>query len=67
MYINIEDIDVEKLRNDIINYYQSAMFIVSPLAMIDMQQAQNASDDWIIKKAVELKMNLNDYIKRRNK
>ena len=65
MQINIEDIDVEKLRNDIINYYQSAMFIVSPLAMIDMQQAQNASDDWIIKKAFDLKIDLSKYVKTR--
>ena len=65
MYINIEDIDVEKLRNDIINYYQSAMFMVSPLAMMDMQQVQNATDEWIIKKAIDLKIDLNKYIKQK--
>lgn len=37
MYINIEDIDIERLRNDIINYYQSAMFIVSPCSKYKMQ------------------------------
>ena len=67
MYINIEDIDVEKLRNDIINYYQSAMFMVSYLAMMAMQQAQSASDEWIIKKAIELKFDLNKYIKQISK
>lgn len=67
MYINIEDIDVEKLRNDIINYYQSAMFMVSSIAMMDMQQAQSASDEWIIKKAIELKFDLNKYIKQISK
>lgn len=67
MYINIEDIDIERLRNDIINYYQSAMFMVSPLAMMDMQQAQNATDEWIIKKAIDLKIDLNKYIKQKNR
>lgn len=55
MYINIEDI--KRLRNDIINYYQSAM--VSTLAMMDMQQVQNATDEWIIKKTIDLKIDLN--------
>lgn len=67
MYINIEDIDIERLRNDIINYYQSAMFMVSPLAMMDMQQVQNATDEWIIKKAIDLKIDLNKYIKQKNR
>ena len=63
MYINIEDI--KRLRNDIINYYQSAM--VSTLAMMDMQQVQNATDEWIIKKAIDLKIDLNKYIKQKNR
>ena len=29
MYINIEDIDINQLRKDLIDYYTSAMFIVS--------------------------------------
>ena len=63
--INIEDIDIEKLRNDIISYYGSAMFMVNPIAMMDLQEIQKATDEEVVKKAIELKMDLRKYIEQK--
>lgn len=61
--LDIEDIDIERLRQDLINEVTAAMFIVSPIAMMDLTKIENASDEELIKIAVNHGYNLNDYIK----
>lgn len=63
MNIDINDIDIEKLRNDLIEYFTSAMFIVSPVALVDLTEVENASDEKIIKIALDNKFDLKKYIK----
>ena len=63
MNINIEDIDVDKLRKDLIEHFTASMFIVSPVALMDLTQVENASDEEVIKIAIDNKFNLNNYLK----
>lgn len=63
MNIDINNIDIEKLRNDLIEYFTSAMFIVSPVALVDLTEVENASDEKVIKIALDNKFDLKKYIK----
>ena len=63
MNIDINDIDIEKLRNDLIEYFTSAMFIVSPVALVDLTEVENARDEMVIKIALDNKFDLSKYIK----
>ena len=63
MYINIEDINIERLRKDLIDYYTSAMFIASPIAIMDLTKIEQASDEEIIKIAIDNKFDLNKYFR----
>lgn len=63
MSIDINDIDIEKLRNDLIEYFTSAMFIVSPVALVDLTEVENTSDENVIKIALNNKFDLKKYIK----
>ena len=57
-----EKIDIEKLRHDLIEYFTSAMFIASPIAMINLTKVENASDEELIQIAINNKFDLNNYI-----
>lgn len=63
MDININDIDINKLKRDLIDYYTSAMFIASPLAIMDLDKVERASDKEIVEIAIDNKFDLNKYIK----
>ena len=66
MDINVDDIDFERLRNDLIDYFASAMFIVSPSALIDLTKVENASDEALILIAINNHFDIsNYYIQRR--
>ena len=55
-------INVEKLRNDLIDYYGTAMFNTSPLAIIELSKVEKASNYEIIKIAKNNNFDLNKYI-----
>lgn len=63
MDININDIDINKLKIDLIDYYTSAMFIASPLAIMDLTKVEKASDKEIVEIAIDNKFDLRKYIK----
>ena len=67
MYINIEDINILKLRKDLIDYYTSAMFIVSPMAIMDLTKVEKASDQELVKIAMDNKFDLRNYLKSRRR
>ena len=67
MYINIEDINILKLRKDLIDYYTSAMFIVSPMAIMDLTKVEKASDQELVKIAMDNKFDLSKYHKSRRR
>ncbi len=58
----MKDIDIDLLRQDLIDYFTSAMFMVSPVALVDLTEVENASDDKIIKIALDNGFDLNKYI-----
>jgi len=56
------NIDVEKIREDLMDYYGTAMFNASPLAMIELTKIEKATDKEIIQIAIDNKFDLNEYI-----
>lgn len=65
MNISIEDIDVNRLRNDLIDYYGSAS-LYSPQAIIDLSKVENASPYELVMIAINNNFDLEDYINQRN-
>ena len=63
MEINTEKIDIKKLRKDLIEHFTSAMFIVSPVAMMDLTKVENASSDELVKIAISNKFDMKKYYK----
>ena len=55
------NIDIERLREDLINYFGTALSY-NPIAMMDLIKVENASDDEIIKIAKKNNFDLNKYI-----
>ena len=58
MYKNI---DINKLRDDLINYFGTAMFNASPLAMIELSKVEKANDKQLIEMAIKNNFDLKDY------
>ena len=56
------NIDVEKIREDLMDYYGTAMFNASPLAMIELTKIEKATDKEIIQIAIDNKFDLNEYV-----
>lgn len=63
MSIDINEIGIERLRKDLIEYFTSAMFMVSPIALVDLTEVENASDEQVVKIALNNKFDLNKYMK----
>ena len=59
-YIELE-IDIEKLRSDLIDYFGTAMGFF-PVATMDLIKVQNASDEELINIALKNNFDLNKYI-----
>ena len=55
-------ININKLRRDLEDYYGTAMFTISPVAMMDLEKVQKASEDELIEIAKECGFNINKYI-----
>ena len=47
-----------------IDYFTSAMFLASPVALIDLTKVENASDVELIQIAIDNNFNLNNYVNR---
>ncbi|MCD8328694.1 MAG: hypothetical protein LUC25_06310 [Ruminococcus sp.] len=57
------DINYRKLRRDLEDYYGTAVFNASPLAMFEESKVKRASDRDLIRMAQEAGFDLNDYMK----
>jgi len=66
MYIDLTEINLEKLRKDLIEHYTAAMYMVSPIAMMDIERVKNASDEELVQIALNNKINLNNYKVKRS-
>lgn len=58
MELNIEDIDIERLRADLLDHFTAAYFTISPIALMDMTEVENASDEEIINIAIRNRFDL---------
>ena len=56
-----KNIDINKLRDDLINYFGTAMFNASPLAMIELSKVEKANDKQLIEMAIKNNFDLKDY------
>ena len=55
------EIDIEKLRSDLMDYFGTAMGFF-PVATMDLIKVQNASDEELINIALKNNFDLNKYI-----
>ena len=60
------EIDYERLRNDLIDYYGTALSY-EPLAVIGIIRVDTSTDDELISIANKEKININNYIKSKSK
>lgn len=58
------EIDVNRLRRDLMDYFGTAMFNASPMAVVDLAEIESASDMQIIEIAQENGVDLRKYIVR---
>ena len=63
--MNIE-IDYERLRNDLISYYGTAMSY-NPMAVIELSKIENASNSNLVQIAIKNGFNIYDYEKGKTK
>ncbi len=56
------NIDYERLRRDLMDDFEGAMFCGFPMAIVDLSDVENASCDELIKIAQENRYDLNKYI-----
>ena len=58
----IQEIDIERLRKDLLDYYGTALFTVSPLAIMELNKLERANPEELINLAINNNFNLNKYI-----
>lgn len=56
------NIDIEKLRSDLIDYFGTAMASGFGMAVMDLSRVERASDEELIKIALDCGFDLNDYV-----
>lgn len=55
------EIDIEKLRQDLINYFGTAMYNASPLAILELTKIKRASSQELINIALKNNFDLTEY------
>ena len=55
-------IDIDRLRRDMKDYYGTAMFNASPMAVMDLSRIERASDMEIVEEAQKAGVDLTNYI-----
>lgn len=59
----MNEIDYDKLREDLIDYYGTASYNGFPMAIIELTNVEKASNDELINIALNNNINLNNYKK----
>lgn len=57
----------EKLRQDLLDYFGAAMFGPFPIAIMDVCEVENATDEELLEIANRNKFDVNEYIIEENK
>ncbi len=60
----MSQIDIDKLREDLEDYFGTAMFSGNPQAMMELEKVKRASDQELISLARRCGININDYTER---
>ncbi len=55
------EINIDKLREDLIDYFGTAMYNASPLAIIELSKVENASPQELINIALKNNFDLTEY------
>ncbi len=58
------DIDFEKLKRDLLDFFCSAMFSGFKMAIVDYSEVENATDQELIEIALNNGFDLNKYTKK---
>ena len=62
MEIDLDDIDIERLRSDLINYFEGAYFVGGfGAALIDVSELERASNYQVVQIAIDNGFDLNNY------
>ena len=64
--MNNYEIDIERLRRDLIDYFGTAMYNGSPQAQILLSKVENASPNELISIAINNGFDINDYVIGKN-
>ena len=56
------NIDIDKLRSDLINYFGTAMMNGFGMAVMDLSRVERASAEELVRIALECGFDLNDYV-----
>ena len=56
------ELDIERLRNDLMNYFGTAMFSGFSMAIIELLKIENATDEEILEIAQNNNFDLGNYI-----
>lgn len=56
-----KEIDIERLRKDLIDYFGTAMYNSSPLAIIELSKIEKANDNELIQIAIKNNIDLFEY------
>lgn len=67
MDIDINKIDIDRLREDLLNHFYGLAFVVSPVALMDADEVEKATPEKLIEIALNNHFDLDKYkIKTRN-
>ena len=62
--MGFDNLDYDRLRGDLMDYYGTAMCGGFPMAVIDLGKVERASEAELIRIAEKEKYNLNKYVKQ---
>ena len=57
------EINIKRLKNDLEDYFGTAMFGASPLAIIELEKVQKASVEELISMALQNGFDINKYMR----
>ena len=62
MGIDIEEINIEVLRNDLINYFMGLAYVVSPVAFMNVAEVEKATLEELVEIAINNGFSIENYL-----
>ena len=62
MNIDINKIDIEALRNDLINHFMGLAYVVSPIAFMNVAEVEKATPEELVEIAINNGFNIENYL-----